>query len=286
MRNVPASLTAKLQTGVTQLCWCWKFSRKDGQVFGFTDHDQLLNFDNIIWQPSLGLAPGVVETSTGFEAGSAGTAGSILHDALTEDDLKSGKFDGALVEIWRVDWQEPNDRVGIWAGEVGDIRLNDHVFTAELVSNTRKLERSIGRTFAKNCDAELGDSRCTKNISAAPWRLATSIASVLTPGSFTVAGLNLPEKDWFIFGEVAWLDAGKTSNHARIVSHYFAGTAEVFELLLPPAIALQTGDQIELIVGCDKSLSHCSDKFSNVINFRGCPFMPGNDALAATPFVS
>jgi len=290
MRDIPSGLNAKLQSGVTRLCWCWKLIRKDGEIFGFTDHDLVLEFDGVSWQPATGLAPGLIETSIGFETGSAGTAGSILHDSLSEDDLKSGKFDGAQVEIWRVDWQTPNDRVGIWAGEIGEIRLQDTVFNAELVANTRKLERTVGRAFSKNCDAELGDARCNQDISTAPWRVLTTIDTVFSPTSFSVAGLVLPATDWFVFGRVEWLALTKIDNHARINGHYVAGQSaenliEVFELLLPPAVPLAVGDAIALIVGCDKSLDHCANRFSNIINFRGCPFMPGNDALLATPIV-
>lgn len=284
MRNLSPTLTAKLQTGVTNLCWCWKIIRTDGVVFGFTDHDMDLHFDGMLWQASTGLVPGVIETRLGFETGSAGMAGSILHDSLKKEDLRSGKFGQARVEIWRVDWNDPNDRVGIWAGEIGDIQMLDTIFTAELVANSRKLERSIGRVFSKACDAELGDARCTKDIGSTPWREAVTISEVLTSASFSIASIIIPENDWYVLGSVVWEDAEKATNQARINAHYTAGQSEVFELLLPPEIPMTVGDAVGLIVGCDKTLAHCTKRFSNTNNFRGCPFMPGNDELLATPF--
>jgi uncharacterized phage protein (TIGR02218 family) len=284
MREIPQSLQEKLETGVTRLCWCWKITRRDGVVFGFTDHDGDLNFDGLIWQASTGLTPGVIETSIGFATGSAGSAGSILHDSLTAEDLQNGKFAGAAVQIWRVDWENPVDRVGIWAGELGDISLQDNAFTAEIVSNTRKLDRSIGRSFSKSCDASLGDVRCNFDFASSPWSESVAILEVLSPVLFSVAGLSLPENDWYVYGRVDWLDANKAINRRSINTHYTAGGVEVFQMLLPPDIPMQAGDQIRLIVGCDKSLAHCSTRFSNIGNFRGCPFMPGNDQLLATPF--
>jgi uncharacterized phage protein (TIGR02218 family) len=35
--------------------------------------------------------------------------------------------------------------------------------------------------------------------------------------------------------------------------------------------------------GCDKSFATCKAKFSNPTNFRGYPYMPGNDAVIAYP---
>ncbi len=285
MRNLSQSMIASLQSGVTHLSWCWKLTRTDGIVSGFTDHDQDLVFDGLVWKAASGIAPGVIETALGFETDSAGTAGSVLHDTLSAEDLKSGLFDGARVEIWRVDWQNTDDRVGIWAGEIGDIQVENNAFQAELVSNSRKLERNIGRSFSKNCDAELGDTRCEKDITGPPWRTIATIETVIGPSSFTVQGLSFSPADWFVFGAVEWLDTEKTANHARIFKHYSSGPDEVFELLLSPRIPLESGDQIALIVGCDKTLIHCADRFANVGNFRGCPFMPGNDALLAIPLL-
>ncbi|MCF6293198.1 MAG: DUF2163 domain-containing protein [Robiginitomaculum sp.] len=284
MREISQSLQNKLETGVTRLCWCWKISRQDGSVFTFTDHDQDLNFDGLVWQAATGLTPGVIETSTGFATGSAGSAGSILHDSLTAEDLKNGKFAAASVQIWRVDWQNPIDRVGVWAGELGDISLQDNVFNAELVSNSRKLDRSIGRSFSKSCDANLGDVRCGFDFANSPWSETVTILEVLSSVLFSVSGVNLPEQNWYVYGRVDWLDADKITNSRLINTHYTAGGVEVFQLLLPPDIPMQAGDQIRMIVGCGKSLTHCSARFSNAGNFRGCPFMPGNDQLLATPF--
>jgi len=40
-----------------------------------------------------------------------------------------------------------------------------------------------------------------------------------------------------------------------------------------------TGCDYSVVVGCDKKRTTCRDKFSNVINFRGEPWLRGNDAL-------
>ena len=35
--------------------------------------------------------------------------------------------------------------------------------------------------------------------------------------------------------------------------------------------------------GCDKRLATCIDRFANVLNFRGEPYVPGQDALTHYP---
>ncbi len=43
--------------------------------------------------------------------------------------------------------------------------------------------------------------------------------------------------------------------------------------------AAEIGDTFTVTAGCDKSLATCRDRFNNVANLRGFPFIPGNDAV-------
>ena len=54
-------------------------------------------------------------------------------------------------------------------------------------------------------------------------------------------------------------------------------------LFLSMPFDVTPGDVVTLRAGCDKSLGVCRDTFDNVLNFRGEPFVPGNDLLFRTP---
>jgi hypothetical protein len=45
----------------------------------------------------------------------------------------------------------------------------------------------------------------------------------------------------------------------------------------------KVGDLIELTQGCDKIMSTCAGRFDNGANFRGEPYLPGNDLLTRYP---
>jgi uncharacterized phage protein (TIGR02218 family) len=47
--------------------------------------------------------------------------------------------------------------------------------------------------------------------------------------------------------------------------------------------AVAVGDGVTLSAGCDKQFATCKAKFANAVNFRGFPYMPGNDAVLSTP---
>ena len=44
MKSLSPALQAHLDDGTTTLAWCWKITRSDGEVLGFTDHDRALSF--------------------------------------------------------------------------------------------------------------------------------------------------------------------------------------------------------------------------------------------------
>lgn len=286
MRDVSPELQAHLNTGATTLCWCWKLVRTDGEKYGFTDHDEALVFDDLDWQPDTGLAPGMLESQSGFETASAGEAGIVLDGPFLETDLLSGRYDGARVEIWRVNWQDPEQRLCLWAGELGEIRIQNGVALAELVSVSRKLDRTIGRKFSRQCDAELGNARCGVDLTAENFQIDTQIQSL--PDSVTIL---VPEMvsvvaGWFSNGLVSWQSEGRDLHPVRIREHTKSGAYELLRLQAPPRVPGEAGDAVRLTVGCDKTTGQCAARFANLVNFRGCPFMPGNDVLMAIPYAA
>ena len=38
-----------------------------------------------------------------------------------------------------------------------------------------------------------------------------------------------------------------------------------------------------LTQGCNKNFATCRDRFANAVNFRGEPYLPGNDLLTRYP---
>ncbi|MEM7667637.1 MAG: DUF2163 domain-containing protein, partial [Pseudomonadota bacterium] len=60
MRALPSSLTNSLDSGVTTLARCWLLRRADGQRLGFTDHDQNISFDGVLFRAESGLTGSAV----------------------------------------------------------------------------------------------------------------------------------------------------------------------------------------------------------------------------------
>lgn len=279
MRPIPEGLAAKLASGVTTLCHVWRIARRDGAQFAFTDHDRPLAFDALTCEPMAGLSAGAVEKALGLGVDTASVAGALSSEAITEEDLGRGLWDGARVDLYRVDWTDPALRVHLFAGRIGDVRRGVRAFEAELRGLQAALNKPVGRVFSRFCDAELGDARCGKDASGAAYRGEGVVTDVLSSTAFRAEGLESFSAGWFARGRLNWSAGGE----AEIVAHHREDGAVVLELLDAAGAALAPGAAFAVTAGCDKRFETCRAKFANGAGFRGFPHMPGNDAVQSGP---
>lgn len=168
MRHVPEEMAARIESGATTLCHVWILRRSDGAVMGFTDHDRDLEIDGVSCRAATGWTAGAAETAIGGACASLSAAGGLDDEALRADDIEAGLYDAAEVAVWRVDWRRPDLRVRLQQARLARIRREGERFIAELEGPLAALERIVGRTCGRDCDAELGDERCRVNLAAFP----------------------------------------------------------------------------------------------------------------------
>jgi len=257
-------------------------TRSDGEVFGATDHDRALAFGGVTYEPARAMASATLESSAGLAPGRASGAAALDADFLSEDDLAAGVWDGARVDIWKVNWAAPEQRVVVWSGRLSEVVAANGGFTAELVSLKADLERPIGRIYSRKCDARVGDARCGVDVSTVAYRGYGSIAQVLGPKRFRTTSLGAFEGGWFAGGMLSWEGGANAGSTRRVLHHTGRDVAEI-ELVSPPRLPLQVGDAFVVGAGCDRSFDPCWTKFSNGLSFRGFPHMPGPDAVLAGP---
>ncbi len=279
MRAIPEVLAERLASGVTTLAHVWRITRRDGATFAFTDHDEPLAFNDLLCDPITSLSPGVIEKSAGLNADSASFTGALNADAITEEDLARGLWDGARVDLYRVDWTAPALRVHLFAGRIGEVRRGAQAFEAELRGLQSRLNVPVGRVFSRYCDADLGDARCGKDIETSAFRGEGVVSEVLASGAFRADGLEAFEDAWFARGRLVWVEGGES----EVMAHRLSDGDALLELTDAPGVAIEVGAAFVIYGGCDKRFATCQGKFANSPNFRGFPHMPGNDAVQAGP---
>ena len=160
MKSLSPAFQAHLDEGTTTLAWCWRIVRADGVSFGFTDHDRTLAFDGTDFEPESGLTASEVRSGSDLSVDAQDAEGVLTSDRITETDILDGRWDNAEVEVWRVNWSDPAQRVLMRRGAIGQIRRGRLAFVAEVRSLAHVLGQTVGRTFQATCDAALGDGRC------------------------------------------------------------------------------------------------------------------------------
>ena len=107
---------------LTTLAFCWKLERRDGICLGFTTHDRDVLVDGLSYRAAPGMLPSAISLSDGFDAEALEVAGALTSDAISEKDLNEGRWDGAAVSIFLLDWQRPEaEKLLLAWGELGEV---------------------------------------------------------------------------------------------------------------------------------------------------------------------
>ncbi len=279
MKHFSPALQTHLDSGTTTLAWCWRIIRADGTALGFTDHDRVLAFDGTEFEPESGLTASEIRSGADLSVDAQDAAGALRSDRISEADILDGRWDNAGVELWRVNWQAPGQRVLMRRGAIGQIRRGRHAFVAEIRSMSHILGQTVGRVFQASCDAAPGDARCGVDLEDPAFRGAGIVIDSLRDRAFTASGLGGFEAGWFRFGTLVWTSGPNAGRRAEVLAHDRSDGIAVLTLLEAPIRTIGAGDGFTILAGCDKRIATCGAKFGNVANFRGFPDIPGQDTI-------
>lgn len=277
MKSASTQLAAHIAGETTTLATCWKVTRKDGLVLGFTDHDQDLTVDSLVYQASTGYTRSAIHAISDLSVDNLDIESALNSDALDAADLRAGLWDGAEVEIFLVNWATLSQgKIILKRGTIGQVELRDAVFKAELRGLTQALSQQIVELYTPDCRADLGDMRCKINLAALT--VTGSVTATSDQRSFTDTARTEADGYWS-GGLVTWTSGANAGRKMEIRSY----AAHTFTLFLPMPGVIAVGDTHSLQPGCDKSFATCKARYNNAVNFRGEPHVPGTDQTLAYP---
>jgi uncharacterized phage protein (TIGR02218 family) len=278
MRNLTAELKSHFAGEVTTLATCWKITRRDKMILGFTDHDKNLIVDTLIYDSIAGFTPTNIETGSSLAVDNLDLSGQLFESRITATDLLAGRYDFAEVEIFLVNYLKPDSGKLIQKrGILGEVTLNKKLFYAEIRGLTQFLSQTMCENYLPHCRANLGDSRCRFNLKQKDFTVEATVLEVMSLQAFIAKGLKAP-RGWFTGGYVSF-QSGQNEGLKMEVKEF--GDSGI-TLSLPMPFAISTGDEFTIVAGCDKASRTCIEKFNNIINFRGEPDLPGMDKLLST----
>lgn len=260
---------------VTTIALCWRIERRDGVAVGLTGHDRDLVVDGLVHRAAPGMVPSAIQRSDGLEADTMDVSGALTSSAIGERDLLAGRWDGARVRVFAVDWTGAEGRIELGEGVIGAVETKDGAFSAELRGASAALDRPVGEETSPECRAELGDRRC--RVAMAGRRRFARVVAVA--GRVVTVDASEPSANAYGGGLMRWIGGACSGLESAVA------LSEGATLILrsEPVLAVVAGDLVELVEGCDKRLATCAARFGNVANFRGEPYLPGIDLLTRYP---
>lgn len=357
--SISPALLTHYTSGTTTLCWCWKVTRTDNQVFGFTSHDTDILFDGVTYQAGSGFMASDLENQTHLAVDNMEATGFLDSEVLTAADLLTGVWDYAEVEGFRLNWADTSQGRDLrMRGRLGRIGQDRDAFRGELRGLTNAYGQSRGQVYQPTCRAVFGDARC--GVNTAPYtvtgtldsvsadglvlldaartepgptggKVITGISNAANPtvqctahgftaghpvyiagvagmaeingqfylvktaaansftlavdtstfGTYTSGGTATPQGDsgYFDYGTIT-MTSGASNGKSTEVKAYSPGT---ITLHLPLPFGVAAGDSYSMVVGCGKRFQQdCVTRFSNGLNFRGEPHLPGLDKVFQT----
>lgn len=290
MKTFPIALANHIAQPTTTLAWCLKITRQDGVVFGLTEVDIGFDIGGVTYHPGFTCSDWATSATLDVENQEVTVLpGTTI---LTEEELAAGIWDNAAFEVFFVNHRSLSDGVSLSRrGRTGQAKLFVTTWTIEFRGLKQALQQPLGAVTSKTCRAELGDAKCTVDLT--PFTFTETVTAVTSRQIFEASGLTQAD-EWFVEGLITFTGGLNANPAYRRKVKVFSGGVITLTLAMP--FEVQIGDTFVILTGCQKrhertidnptGVSDCIDKFDNVLNFQGEPHLVGVDALTSLPDVA
>jgi len=302
LKTIPIALQDHLNEDATTVCLLTRVETKDGTVYGFTDLDEDIVYDDgdgpVTYLADNGFTPSRLEASADLSVDNAELDGVISAAGITTQMVKAGFFDYAKVRVYRINYFSTSDGHEIVAvGTAGETKFNSTGWKTEFRSLSQQLKQPISRLYSITCRARFGSQPigtgpnsdgpvfeekypCGKEFT---WTGAVTVTSV-TSGTVFAANTMTETDGFYDLGVVEWLTGDNAG--AQMEVNTFGNNSNVdgeIALALPLAYQITVGDTFRIRKDCSKewddALNGCLFHFGTdrKNHFRGEPHIPTSD---------
>lgn len=275
----------------TTLCKTWELLPKNGGVYRVTDHDNDLVISGNRFRAIHRFRGYAVSMSSDFNIDNTESEGVFNLDWVNEEDLVSGRFEDATINIFLTNWLTQTNFKNIFRGFVGTQTVNYSKFGArsykfEGVSLIRDLGKNNSVVTSSHCRhkfLEQGYGKCNRafTVSTAPSGSSVQVRTLVTgiTNNITIqAGFGLDNWDGFARATLLFETGVLTGQEFLVLS----GSGLTLNLMFGMKVLPEIGDTVLVTRNCDKSIQACQS-YNNVENFGGFPRMPGFDGIIRSP---
>lgn len=284
MRNASSALIALLNSGSEfVVADCLTFILADGTIVRMTnagvDVTVVSQYDNAshVFPSGLPFTRGETRVVIGTEVGtlqvtlSPDPAVHTLEGVPWPAAVRAGALDGAEVLLEKVisaAWGDTSaGTLILFWGRAGSPVASRSTITLTVNSAMVLLQAQMPiNVYQPGCLHALFDAGC--ELSQGTFTV-TGTAHTGTTASSIVTGLSFAAT-YYDLGQVVFTSGANAGLSRSVRSSASGAVIPIVAFPFTPAV----GDAFSLIPGCDKKQATCDTKFSNLLHFRGYPFVP------------
>ena len=275
MKDADPGIAGKFANAVTTLSEITEIrSVVSGSVWRWTSHDRDLTVGGNVYTSAPGVERSAILTRADLSVPSVELR--ALEHAIEAEIIDRGWVDNANITISVVDSEAPSGgTMVIFSGTLGQVQRTREGYEVEGRGQAQRLSQQIGEFYSRECRADLGDARCRVDLSA--YTRTGRVSALDTDRGFTPAfdGTGDPPEGYFDQGVLTWTSGENVGRSMEVLSFTQAPDPVRLNLYLPPPAPISVGDTFSVYAGCNKLITTCRDRFDNVVNFRGEPYVPG-----------
>lgn len=279
MKTASSQLIELLKTNNFIMADLYTFTLRDGTIYRFTSYDIDLTWDgNKYAKNGLLIKRNGVKITTGIQVDSLEvTIYSQDFQMLSTSFLKlvsNGGLDGATLELYRLFFTDPLTPIGslwVFSGRVSESSVTRFEARIQINSDTELLNIQMPKNlYQPSCVHAVYDTGCT----ASKRYVSKSVALLGTKQLIYTTDIT-QTNGWFNEGIIEFTSGANTGIKRTVKTH----ANNTITLILPLPNTPAIGDTFTLLAGCNRTMTACASKFSNIANFRGYPYIPNPETI-------
>lgn len=282
MRTIPVAVQTHLELSTRTMCTLVKLTRTDGVELFASTLNRPVTYDGDVYQ-ALGFLRRDLSAEDEMSVGTTEVEGILDSAAITEDDVRAGRWDAAAWEMRRINYKAPADgAIFLGSGQLGTCRIGRLRWTAELLGLMQSAQNSLGNLNSPLCIHNFGKSEggnglgngCTFDLATVT---DTGTADSMDSDYYGIHDAARTEPDGYYSNGTFRVMTGDMAGMEFEIRAYITGFWVLFSAL-PYDV---TGEDYEIVRGCNKSLRQCVDDFDNVLDRLASDYTQGADAAMA-----
>jgi uncharacterized phage protein (TIGR02218 family) len=272
MKSASAALIALLATDNFLMADLYTFTLNNGTIYRFTNYDIDIIWNGVSFTKNgLSFQRNGTKITTGVEVD---TLDITVYQKDTSFEgigilrvVANGGLDGSDFKLERLFFDDPLTPIGsIWmfSGRVSQCEATRYEAKITVNSDLELLNVQMPRNlFQAPCIHTPYDTGC-----GIP---KTGVAGTIISVNGTTFGVSIYNADSYYDEGMIEFTSGSNTGAKRTIKNQVSNLVTV---TLGLSSTVNIGDTIKLYAGCDRTQATCQNKFNNLLNFRGFPYVP------------